>query len=179
MIPEGSDPVFDAEEIDSAVVRIAHQLNSDCAGGVWLLLAVMNGAVVFAADLMSRLTFAHELDSVRVSRYHGETTGGELIWHASPTASLDGANILLIDDIFDEGHTLHALHKHLVTNGAATVRSVVLLDKQHERKVEGFEPDYVGLRCPDRYVFGYGLDYEGRWRHLPEVYALLEADGPR
>ncbi|MEE2914888.1 MAG: hypoxanthine-guanine phosphoribosyltransferase, partial [Pseudomonadota bacterium] len=68
------------------------------------------------------------------------------------------------------------LHKHLVTNGAATVRSVVLLDKQHERKVEGFEPDYVGLRCPDRYVFGYGMDYEGRWRHLPEVYALLEAD---
>ena len=176
MIPEDSDPVFDAEEIDSAVVRIAHQLNSDCAGGVWLLLAVMNGAVVFAADLMRRLTFAHELDSVRVSRYHGETTGGELIWHASPTASLDGANILLIDDIFDEGHTLHALHKHLVTNGAATVRSVVLLDKQHERKVEGFEPDYVGLRCPDRYVFGYGMDYEGRWRHLPEVYALLEAD---
>ncbi|MEE2914204.1 MAG: hypoxanthine-guanine phosphoribosyltransferase, partial [Pseudomonadota bacterium] len=74
MIPDGSDLVFDAEEIDSAVVRIAHQLNSDCAGGVWLLLAVMNGAVVFAADLMRRLTFAHELDSVRVSRYHGETT---------------------------------------------------------------------------------------------------------
>ena len=65
MIPEGSDPVFDAEEIDSAVVRIAHQLNSDCAGGVWLLLAVMNGAVVFGR-FDETTTFAHELDSVSV-----------------------------------------------------------------------------------------------------------------
>lgn len=172
MIPEGAERVFDAAQISAAVDRVADQLNRDCAGTHWLLLTVMNGALVFTADLMRQLTFSSELDCVRVSRYHGETSGGDLIWHASPTASIDGAHILLVDDIFDEGHTLSALHQHLVGAGATEVRAVVLLDKQHDRKVPGFVPDYSGLPCPDRYVFGYGMDYEEKWRHLPEVYAL-------
>ena len=174
MKPESWQLVFDADQISAAVERVSDELNKECSGDDWLVLAVMNGALVFTADLMRRLSFVHELDSVRVSRYHGETSGGELIWHASPAASLDGANILLVDDIFDEGHTLLALHQHMQASGAAQVRSVVLLDKQHDRKVAEFSPDYCGLRCADCYVFGYGMDYEDRWRHLPEIYALPE-----
>ncbi|MCB1694056.1 MAG: hypoxanthine-guanine phosphoribosyltransferase, partial [Pseudomonadales bacterium] len=99
--------------------------------------------------------------------------GSALAWHARPEAGFAGRNVLLIDDIFDEGKTLAAVSGYFTAQGAHRVVTAVLLDKAHARKVEGFTPDVVGLSCPDEYVFGFGMDYEGKLRNLAEIRSLV------
>ena len=81
--------------------------------------------------------------------------------------------MLVVDDIRDEGHTLHEVMNHLKEGGAKSVASVVLIDKIHDRKaVEGMKADFTGLTIPDRYIFGFGLDYKGYWRNAPGIFAV-------
>lgn len=169
-----SELLFDEPSILAAVDHVAEYLNTVCQDGTWLILCVMNGGLVFTADLMKRLEFKVTLDFVQVSRYHNKTEGTELTWHAKPSTSLQGAQILLVDDIFDEGETMLALDQYCIANGAERVLSVVLLEKTHGREKVRFRPEIVGLKCPDKYVFGYGMDYEGYHRNLPEIYYLEE-----
>ena len=95
--------LFDEQTIATAIDRIADHLNSKCRGESWLMLCVMNGGLIFTADLMRRLKFAVTLDCIRVSRYHNSTKGSGLTWHSKPATELAGTRVLLIDDIFDEG----------------------------------------------------------------------------
>ena len=86
---------------------------------------------------------------------------------------MKGRNILIVDDIYDEGHTLAAIIKHCVEEDVASLKVAVLLDKIHDRKAKAdYHPDYVGLDCEDRYVFGVGMDYKGYWRNAPGIYAV-------
>jgi len=167
-----SKVVFDQNEIDAAIGRIATELNARCVGAEWIVVCVLNGALIFTGELVRRLTFPLRLESIRVSRYHETTTGKDLKWHARTDIDLSGKRVLLVDDIFDEGKTLAAIAEDLKLQGASEVLSVVLLEKLHTRKVGDFRPDFVGLECSDAYVFGYGMDYEGQLRHLPEIRQL-------
>jgi hypoxanthine phosphoribosyltransferase len=167
-----ADLLFDAGFVEQAIADLAVRINAECGDDDWLVLCVMNGGLMFTAELMQHFSFPHRLDAIRVSRYRGTTTGSELHWHAHPVADIEGQRVLLLDDIFDEGHTLAAIDDYLLAKGALMVRSAVLVDKLHERKVQNFRPDYTGFICPDRYVFGFGMDYESRYRHLREIFAL-------
>ena len=164
--------VFDAETISSAIDRVASAIEERCAGEDWVAMCVMNGGLMFMSELMKRLTLVLRLDAIRVSRYHDTTQGRDLKWHTRPETNPNGRNILLVDAIFDEGETLAAVARYFTEQGAKRVVPVVLLEKAHDRKVSHFRPDIVGLTCPDYYVFGFGMDFEGLYRNLPEIRRL-------
>lgn len=163
--------------IDQAVARMAGEIARDYAGEVPVFLTIMHGGLLFAGQLALELG-VHGLDLtfdyLHATRYRGETSGGELVWKHRPATALYGRRVLLVDDILDEGHTLVAVRQWCLEQGATDVRIAVLTVKAHERCVPGICADYVGTQVPDRYVFGYGMDYHGQGRNLPAIYALKD-----
>ena len=173
--------VFDHAELihDSAAVcealdRMAVSLTSACAGKQPLILGVMTGAMVPLGGLLPRLDFALELDYIHATRYHGSTTGRDLLWLARPQTPLKGRDVIVVDDILDEGTTLAGILQECRDQGAASVATAVLVDKQHDRRVPGLSAEFSGLTVPDRYVFGAGMDYRGYFRNVAGIYAIRE-----
>lgn len=164
--------LFSADDIAAALDAVAEKISRDYAEQEVLLLSVMVGAVPTVAALMQRLSLSVQLDYIHATRYGKQLTGGDIHWQALPQTSLQSVNVLIVDDIFDEGHTLKAIDRYCRANGALSVKSAVLVNKIHSRKVADFMPDYIGLQVPDEYVFGYGMDCEGLGRNLPDLYAL-------
>src|SRR5690606_28513973 len=143
----------------------------DLADANPLLLTVMHGALPFAGALLPRLAFPLEVGYLHVGRYRDATTGGRLVWHARPDYPMRGRTVLLVDDVLDRGETLAELVRWVREAGAGTVLSAVLVAKRID-EARPVEADYVALECPDRYLFGCGMDYKGYWRNLPAIYAL-------
>lgn len=162
------------ETVLAALDRLADEIAHTLAGEFPLVLAVMGGAVVFAGQLLTRLRFPLEFDYLHVTRYRGKTYGGEVEWRVLPGQSVVGRNVLVLDDILDEGETLAAVRDKLVDMGAARVWSAVLTDKDNGLD-KPIRADFVGLTVPNRYVFGCGMDAYGLWRNLPAIYALKDA----
>ncbi|MCB1647281.1 MAG: hypoxanthine-guanine phosphoribosyltransferase [Pseudomonadales bacterium] len=175
-LADRSTRLYDRQQISEALDRIAENLNRRCAGQEWLVLCVMNGGLMVTSELLQRFSFDVRLDHLKVSRYHEQTSGRELVWYSHPAESLRGRHILLIDDIFDEGATLAAIHDYCLEAGAATVLSAVLVQKDHDRVLTTYRPDEVGLICPDVYIFGFGMDAAGLSRNLPEIRQLRQTD---
>ncbi|HEY1141257.1 MAG TPA: phosphoribosyltransferase family protein, partial [Lysobacter sp.] len=111
---------------------------------------------------------------LHATRYRGATSGGELVWKHRPATSMQGRCVLLVDDIVDEGHTLAAIRDWCREQGAADVRIAALAVKVHDRCVPGLSADYMGVEVPDRYVYGYGMDFHEQGRGLPAIYALKD-----
>ena len=178
-----SEVVHDRAAIDRAIARMAERIHDDYAVPASgdgascrpVFLTVMHGGLPFAGQLALEIG-SHgldlELDYLHATRYRGETSGGELVWKHRPATSLSGRRVLLVDDIVDEGHTLAAVRAWCMEQGASEVRIAALVVKQHGRCVPGLRADYAGLDVPDRYVFGYGMDYHEQGRNLPAIYAL-------
>ena len=116
------------------------------------------------------------LDTCRVGRYGDATRGGIPQWLAQPRAELRDRHVVLVDDIYDEGVTLEFLARHCQQAGARRVTTVVLVRKRHHGRLPVVQPDLVGLEVGDEYVFGCGMDYQGHWRHLPDIWGLLERE---
>ena len=102
----------------------------------------------------------------------GDARCGKVAWLKAPHVPMLNRHVLLIDDILDEGHTLAGIRDHCVAQGAASVRTAVLCDKRHDRRVPNMAAEYVGVEVPDRYVFGFGMDYYEQGRNLDGVYAI-------
>ena len=166
-VRETAELIRDRDEIGVALDAMAAQLNERFRGRQALLLCVLNGGIVTTGHLTTRLEFMVEMGYLHVSRYRGATSGGALDWRAEPSVSTAGRDVILVDDIFDEGYTLAAIDRHCREAGAASVCSVVLVNKLHARKVKEFTPDVMGLEVADRYVFGFGMDYQEQFRNLP------------
>ena len=169
------ETLFTETEIRAAVGRVAQALNADYRDQHVLVIGVATGAIVFLSDLVRQLQMPVHLELVRARSYRGEATRpGELdidLWGLTE-AEIRGRQVLLVDDIFDTGRTLEALTRRLLAHGAKDVKTVVFLEKPDRREAE-ILPDYVGLRIPDRFVVGYGLDYNGRMRNLPYIAAMV------
>jgi hypoxanthine phosphoribosyltransferase len=168
----GADLIHDRATLQQAITRMAGQMRADYAGERPLFLTVMHGGMIFASLLALELGFDVEFDYLHATRYRGKTSGGGLQWLRHPNVPMIGRRVLLVDDILDEGHTLAAVRKACLAEGAADVRIAVLTRKDHDRCVPGMVADYVGVDVPDRYVFGFGMDYHEQGRNLPGVYAL-------
>ena len=136
-----------------------------------LILCVMTGGIIPVGHLATRLNFPLQIDYIHATRYCGETSGGELHWIQEPTISLKNRNILIVDDIFDEGITLLEINKYCKEKGAAEVYSAVLVNKIHNRKVN-FKPNYIGIEIEDRYLFGFGMDYKTYLRNINAIHAV-------
>ena len=166
-----ADEIHSAETVIAAVDRVAAEISSALDHANPLVLCVMRGGVVFAGHLLVRLRFPLMFDYVDVTRYGDETRGGALQWRYLPETKAAGRDVLLLDDILDEGVTLVAIRDKLVAAGARRVWVAVLTEKNTGR-TKPLRADFVGLTVPDRYVFGFGMDVHGCWRNLPAIYAL-------
>lgn len=162
-----------AEEMEAALDRMAADLTARLADKDPLVLCVMTGAAVVTGRLLPRLGFQLRLDYIHASRYQGATRGGEIGWRHRPSEAIRGEHVLILDDILDEGITLEHIVRACREDGAASVTSAVLVEKERDHACEA---DVVGLRVPDRYLYGYGLDYKNYFRNAPGIYAVADED---
>lgn len=165
--------VCSAHVIQSTIDRMALEITDALADRYPLVLTVMGGAVVFAGQLLPRLAFPLECDYLHATRYGADLAGSELTWIVEPRKPLAGRTVLVLDDILDEGVTLAAIKEKILSLGAADCLLAVLAEKElgHAKPVQA---DFTGVRLPNRFLFGCGMDARGAWRNLPAIYAVKD-----
>lgn len=174
MLPDNCKLVFDNAEILAAIDRLADRLNQQLEGETPVVLCVMQGGLIFSGHLIPRLKCMLEIDYIHATRYGNTTSGGELSWKSYPDNDLSGRTVLILDDILDEGNTLQSIIKYCETQGASKIISAVLVRKHHDRCVDHELTDNIALDVEDKYVFGFGMDYDGKYRQLDSIYELYE-----
>lgn len=172
-VREQADCLFTADQVSAAARRMAVQITDNLGDSNPLMLCVMNGGLLPISLLLPQLDFPLKLDYLHATRYREDTRGQELVWQRSPNQSMRGRDLLIVDDILDEGHTLAGILDACAEQQPNSLQVAVLTRKTHGRGVNP-HVDYVGLDLPDRYVFGCGMDYKGYWRNLPGIYAVKE-----
>jgi hypoxanthine phosphoribosyltransferase len=172
-ILQDAELIRSADEVQAAVRRVAGEINALLADQHPLVLSVMGGAVIFTGQLLPMLDFPLDFDYLHVSRYGNEKQGGALHWKVAPRENVAGRVVLVLDDILDEGETLHAVKQRVMELGATRFYSAVFADKEIG-KAKPIRADFVGMGLPNRFVFGYGMDINGAWRNLPAIYAVKE-----
>jgi hypoxanthine phosphoribosyltransferase len=168
-----ADKLYSLEQLELALDRMGKEITRTLKGTDPVVLCIMNGGLIPAGRLLMRLNFPLRLDYLHATRYREDTSGSDLQWLKTQSESLQGKEVLVIDDILDEGVTLAAIAEHCRKEGASRVLSAVVVEKEHDRS-NGFQADFVGLTVEDRYVFGYGMDYKGYLRNLPGIYAVKD-----
>lgn len=174
-----ADVIHDRAALEAAIASMADAIHAEYAGDEHppLFVTIMNGGMPFAVQLAFALGergLDLAFDYLHATRYRGSTSGSRLAWLHRPATPMRGRRVLLVDDILDEGHTLQAVTRWCEDEGAADVRVAVLATKVHDRCVDGVCADWSGVDVPDRYVFGYGMDYNEQGRNLPAIYALAD-----
>ena len=168
---ESSELVAGAGEVSEAIRRLAREIECELKDSYPLVLVVMGGAVVFAGQLLPLLRMPLDFDYIHATRYGAAVTGGGIDWRVEPPRGVKGRAVLVLDDILDGGHTMRAIRERLMELGAASFRCAVLVEKNLQKE-KPLTADFVGLRIPDRFVFGCGMDAKGYWRNLPEIRAM-------
>jgi hypoxanthine phosphoribosyltransferase len=159
------------KQLKTRITSLASQLSSDFAGRDLVVVALLNGTVLFLADLIRALPLPLRLDFIGVSSYREGTLSRELIFTKELRIDVQGRDVLLVDDILDTGRTLARVSVKLRQLGPRALKSCVLLDKR-ARRTEPVQADYVGFQIPDVFVVGYGLDFAERFRNLPFIGVL-------
>jgi len=162
-------------QVDAAVQALADRLNADHRGcsEAPLFLAVLNGSFMFAANLMKRINFPCEVSFVKLASYHGERSSGKVTELIGISDALVGRHIIVIEDIVDTGNTYEALLATLLRHSPKSVKIATMLLKPDVYKKK-LPVDYVAMEIPNRFIVGYGLDYNGRGRNLPDIYTVVE-----
>jgi len=159
------------EQIAKRVRELSAELTHDFEGRELVVVAVLNGTVMFLADLIRNLSLPLRLDFIGVSSYGAGTESGELVYTKELRLDVRGRDVLLVDDILDTGKTLYRVSAKLLALNPRRLKTCVLLNKA-ARRVEKVKADYVGFEIPDFFVVGYGLDFAERYRNLPFVGVL-------
>ncbi|HEX6833041.1 MAG TPA: hypoxanthine-guanine phosphoribosyltransferase [Rudaea sp.] len=167
-----ADCLYDRATLESAIAAMGRTICDALRGEVPVFLTVMNGGLIFGAQLALAIPCDLEFDYLHATRYRGGTRGSDLLWIKQPRLDLRGRTVLLADDILDEGYTLRAIRDFCLDQGAARVLIAVLCEKRHGRTVPDLKADFVGVEVPDRYVFGFGMDYYEQGRNLGGIYAI-------
>src|SRR5262245_32932842 len=167
-------PLVSAEQIHASIDRLAAEIREREAGQPLTVIAVLTGSIIFLADLIRKLDMPLRVGVIQARSYLG-TERGALSVNADMLPEVAGRDVLVIDDIFDTGHTLVTVLSFLDALGPRSVRSAVLVLKQGKQRV-ALKPDYVGCEIPDVFVVGYGLDYNDAYRNLPYLAALEPDD---
>lgn len=173
-ILQRSECLITESRIAAAYDKLAATLNLHYSQINPIILVVLNGGLIPAGHLLTRLAFAHRMDYIHATRYKNNQGTQNLIWKAKADLDLANEHVLLVDDIFDEGITLKRIVEELSEQKPASLKTCCLLHKSHDRKVDDFKVDFIGTEVEDRYIYGCGMDYHGYLRHLPGIYALKE-----
>jgi hypoxanthine phosphoribosyltransferase len=160
-----------ANEIDKAVGEVAHRINSELKYKKPLFLSVLNGSFMFTSDLMKKLTIECEISFVKVSSYQGTSTTGAVKQLIGMGEEVKGRTVVIIEDIVDTGLTIEAVVKQLTALEPAEIKIATLLYKPEAYRGR-IELDYVAIVVPNDFLVGYGLDYDGLGRNLPDIYVL-------
>lgn len=166
-------PYLTAEKIDLEIKRLAAELERDYAGKKPLFIAILNGSFMFASDLFKELKMDAEICFIKLASYKGTKSTGNVISSIGLDENLHGRHVIIIEDIVDTGKTLHSFLPQLLVQQPASLRICALLHKpealQHDIKI-----DYLGFSVPNKFLLGYGLDYDGLARNLKQIYTLVD-----
>lgn len=164
--------VYSPSQIAASVGTLARRIGQDYAGEEVVLVVVLKGALFFAADLARQIGLPLSMEFVKLKSYSGTSSTGTVVITKDIDGPIAGKHVLVVEDIVDTGLTLQFLLDHLNDQGARSVKVCTLLDKSGRRQVE-VAPDYVGISCENRFLVGYGLDFDERYRELPAIYELI------
>lgn len=163
------------DNIDHRVAELGNALTLDYEGKNLLVISLLKGSFIFTADLVRKINLPVRIEFMTTSSYgHGEESTGEVeVTQDIGLDSLEGFDVLVVDDITDSAFTMTGVFEHLKKKGAKSVKCCVLLDKPSRRRV-AFEPDYVGFTIPDMFIVGYGLNYGDYFRNVDHVFAFVD-----
>jgi len=167
------EPYLTANEITARIKVLAQQLDKDYASKKPLFIAILNGSFIFAADLFKELSIEAEICFIKLASYKGTKSSGQVITAIGLDTDLFGRDVVIIEDIVDTGKTLNEFLPQLMHQQPASMKIVALLHKP-EATVYPIPIDYLGFSIPNKFVVGYGLDYDGLGRNIREIYKLLE-----
>jgi len=167
-----ADLIHSSEAVEAAIEKMGREITAVLSDKNPVILCLMIGGVIPTGKLIPLLDFPLQVEYIHATRYQGETSGGALRWIRKPAISLQDRHVLLIDDILDQGTTLLAIVEECKNNQAKTIHTAVLVDKQLNRERSFKKADFTGVTVPDRYVFGYGMDYKDYLRNAPGIYAV-------
>ncbi|MGH2383710.1 MAG: hypoxanthine phosphoribosyltransferase [Candidatus Limnocylindria bacterium] len=163
--------LLDSQTVATRVAELGAQLSADYAGRDPVLVSVLKGALVFLADLMRAMDLPSSIDLMEVSSYAGTETSGQVRILKDLSKPIEGRDVIVVEDIIDTGLTLNYLLGYLADRQPASIKVCCLLDKP-ARRLADMPIDYIGFTIPDRFVIGYGLDYDERYRNLPYIGVL-------
>ncbi|MBS1589433.1 MAG: hypoxanthine phosphoribosyltransferase [Bacteroidetes bacterium] len=166
-------PFIDATTIAKRVQQIGHQIDQDYQSKRPLFLSVLNGSFVFASDLFRSLTIEAEISFIKLASYKGTTSTGNVVTAIGLEESLKDRHVILLEDIIDTGKTIFSFLPELLSRQPASLRIATFLSKPSALKYD-VKADYIGFEVPNKFVLGYGLDYDGLGRNLPFLYELTE-----
>ena len=164
-------PYISAKEIEEKITGMAAQISKDYEGKKPLFIAVLNGSFLFAADLFRKLTIEAEISFIKLASYKGTTSTGNVVTAIGLEESLFERHVILLEDIVDTGRTLHHFLPQLQHQGPTSIEIVALLTKPEALQYP-IHPAYKGFDIPNKFVVGYGLDYDGLGRNIPEILQL-------
>ena len=166
--------IFPYKVIQKRVKELADQISGDYTGRELIVIGILKGAFIFMADLVRAMSIPCRIDFVRVASYGaGSESSGKAVMTKDIETSINGRDILIVEDIIDTGLTLKYLVEWLKERNPHSLKVCALLDKRKKRKVS-FEADYVGFTIDDGFLVGYGLDFSERYRFLPEIYVIKQ-----
>jgi len=171
-IEKNARMLFSDVEVEAALDRMAAEITTVMAQSRPLVLCVMIGGLVTCGRLLTRLQFPLQVDYIHATRYRNQTHGGQINWLGRQPDNLAGREILIVDDILDQGHTMQAIIDYCNKAGASRVRTSVLLDKTEARQA-AVTADFSAFTIPNYYVFGCGMDYKSFLRNAPGIYAVM------
>ncbi|NHZ71277.1 MAG: hypoxanthine phosphoribosyltransferase [Proteobacteria bacterium] len=163
-------PVISRETIDRRVQELATQIRSDVAGDDAIVVAVLMGSLIFMKDLMSHLPYTYTADFLSLTRFGRD---GRVSVAMDVSVPLEGQDVILVLEIVDTGLTLATIRKMMLTRGVRSLRTVALIDKAPRRIVD-VPVEYRGFEVGDEYLLGYGMDWEGKYRNLDSIWAVLD-----
>lgn len=167
-------PSISADQIAEAVKAVAERINTDYAGRTPVFLIVLNGAFMFASDLLKQVNLPCTTTFIKLASYSGTASLGKVREVMGLDADLEGKDVIIVEDIVDSGLTMHGLLPQVKERGAASVEICSFVFKPEMLQYEDARPKYVGMNIPKRFIIGYGLDVDGLGRNLPEVYELKQ-----
>lgn len=168
-------PYILEEAIKSKIAQVADVINQDYKGKKPLFIAILNGSFMFAADLMKELTIEAEISFIKLASYKGTKSSGLVLTAIGLDASLTDRDIIIIEDIVDTGKTLHTFLPQLYNQSPKSIKLVALL---HKKEVTAYPItiDYLCFEIPNKFVVGYGLDYDGLGRNFKNIYQVVDAE---